>query len=67
MCVALQGKVIQVNEKDAIVDFSGNQVTARTGLVDVNVGDYLLVHAGCIIQKVTLQDVELMKELGGQA
>ncbi len=67
MCVALPGKVIQVNEKDAIVDFSGNQVTARTGLVDVNVGDYVLVHAGCIIQKVTLQDVELMKELGGQA
>ena len=71
MCVALPGKVIQVNEKDAIVDFSGNQVTARTGLVDVIEGDYVLVHAGCVIQKVTPQDAEdltkLMKETGGIA
>lgn len=68
MCVALPGKVIQVNEKDAVVDFNGNQVTARIGLVDVKEGDYVLVHAGCVIQKVTPQDVEglneLMKEVG---
>lgn len=69
MCVALPGKVIQVNEKDAVVDFNGNQVTARTGLVDIVVGDYVLVHAGCVIQKVTLQDAqdltELMEDVGG--
>ena len=63
MCVALPGKVIQVNEKDAVVDFNGNQVTARTGLVDIKVGDYVLVHAGCVIQKVSLQDVELMNDV----
>ena len=69
MCVALPGKVIKVNEKDAVVDFNGNQVTARTGLVDVKEGDYVLVHAGCVIQKVTPQDAEdlteLMMETGG--
>lgn len=69
MCVALPGKVIQVNEKDAVVDFNGNQVTARTGLVDIKVGDYVLVHAGCVIQKVTPQDAqnltELMEDVGG--
>ncbi len=69
MCVALPGKVIQVNEKDAIVDFNGNQVTARTGLVDIKEGDYVLVHAGCVIQKVTPQDAEdlteLMNDVGG--
>lgn len=69
MCVALPGKVIQVNEKDAVVDFNGNQVTARTGLVDIEVGDYVLVHAGCVIQKVTPQDAqnltELMEDVGG--
>ena len=43
MCVALPGKVIEIKERDAVVDFSGNQVTARVGLVDVKVGDYVLV------------------------
>ena len=63
MCVALPGKVIAINEKDATVDFNGNQVTARTGLVDVSVGDYVLVHAGCVIQKVTPEDAKDLTEL----
>lgn len=63
MCVALPGKVVQVNEKDAVVDFNGNQVTARAGLVDIKVGDYVLVHAGCIIQKVSKQDMEDLERL----
>ena len=63
MCVALPGKVIEIKERDAVVDFNGNQVTARAGLVDVKVGDYVLVHAGCVIQKVTQQEMEEMKNL----
>ncbi len=63
MCVALPGKVIEIKDRDAVVDFNGNQVTARAGLVDVKVGDYVLVHAGCVIQKVSQQDMEEMKNL----
>ena len=69
MCVALPGKVIEVSEKTAVVDFNGNQVTARCGLVDINVGDFVLVHAGCILQKVSMEEAEnlneLMKDVGG--
>ena len=63
MCVALPGKVIEIKGRDAVVDFNGNQVTARAGLVDVKVGDYVLVHAGCVIQKVSQQDMEDLKNL----
>lgn len=63
MCVALPGKVIEIKERDAVVDFNGNQVTARAGLVDVKVGDYVLVHAGCVIQKVSQQDMEDLEKL----
>ena len=63
MCVALPGKVIEITDRDAVVDFNGNQVTARAGLVDVKVGDYVLVHAGCVIQKVTQQDMEDLENL----
>ena len=69
MCVALPGRVIEVREKDAVVDFNGNQVTARLGLVEIKTGDYVLVHAGCILQKVSPQDAkslaELMEDVGG--
>lgn len=69
MCVALPGKVIEIQDKTAVVDFNGNQVTARTGLVDIQVGDYVLVHAGCILQKVSTEEAEnlntLMKDVGG--
>ena len=63
MCVALPGKVIEIKGRDAVVDFNGNQVTARAGLVDVKVGDFVLVHAGCVIQKVTQQDMEDLENL----
>ena len=66
MCVALPGKVIEIKERDAVVDFNENQVTARAGLVDVKVGDYVLVHAGCVIQKVTQQEMEELKSLKEQ-
>ena len=63
MCVALPGKVIEIKDRDAVVDFNGNQVTARAGLVDVKVGDYVLVHAGCVIQKVSQQDMKDLENL----
>ncbi|MBQ7424686.1 MAG: HypC/HybG/HupF family hydrogenase formation chaperone [Lachnospiraceae bacterium] len=50
MCVALPGRVIELNGTKASVDFSGNIVNAEAGLVNVKVGDRVLVHAGCIIQ-----------------
>ena len=67
MCVAIPGIVKKVNKKSALVDFSGNQVDAATGLVEVAEGDSVLVHAGCIIQKVDKEEAEeltsLFKEL----
>ena len=63
MCVALPGKIVSLeDEKTALVDFDGNQVRARRGLVEVAVGDLVLVHAGCILQKVSQQDADLMRE-----
>jgi hydrogenase expression/formation protein HypC len=68
MCVALPGTVIEVKDADAVVDFSGNRVSAKAGLVDIKKGDRVLVHAGCIIQKVSETEAEelesLFEELG---
>lgn len=66
MCVALPGKVVAVEEGKAEVDFSGNRVKAYTGLVHVNPGDYVLVHAGCVIQTMKQQEAEEILELMGE-
>lgn len=63
MCVALPGKVIEINKEEALVDFNGNRVSARAGLVDIQPGDYVLVHAGCILQKVSAKEAEELTEL----
>ncbi|SHI12935.1 hydrogenase expression/formation protein HypC [Butyrivibrio fibrisolvens DSM 3071] len=66
MCVALPGTVIEIKDKNAIVDFNGNTVNARMGLVDVKKGDRVLVHAGCIIQKVSQSEAEEIEKLFGE-
>ncbi len=64
MCVAYPGRVKELpDEKSALVDFQGNLVAARRGFVDIHIGDLVLVHAGCILQKVNEQDAALMNEV----
>ncbi|RDU22966.1 HypC/HybG/HupF family hydrogenase formation chaperone [Anaerosacchariphilus polymeriproducens] len=63
MCVALPGKVIKTNGNLATVDFNGNIIQAQAGLVEVNEGDFCLVHAGCILQKLNQEEAVDMLEL----
>jgi hydrogenase expression/formation protein HypC len=63
MCVALPGKIEKIEDNIATVNFSGNVVRAHTGVVDVQVGDFVLVHAGLVIQKLDQEEAENMTEL----
>ena len=63
MCVALPGIIEKIEDNIATVNFSGNIVRAHTGVVNVAVGDFVLVHAGLVIQKLDKQEAENMTEL----
>lgn len=63
MCVALPGRVTEINGTRATVDFSGNIVEAEAGLVKIKIGDRVLVHAGCIIQKMSDEEADEIEEL----
>ena len=69
MCVAIPGRITELDGTKATVDFSGNIVKADAGLVKVKIGDRVLVHAGCIIQTLddgTADEIEEMfKEIEG--
>ncbi len=63
MCIASSGIIISKKGHRAEVDFSGNIVEAEAGLTECGVGDRVLVHAGCIIQKLTQTEAEEMDEI----
>jgi hydrogenase expression/formation protein HypC len=51
MCLAIPAKVVTIEEDKAQVDFGGGVVReVNVTLVSVEVGDYVLVHAGYAIQ-----------------
>ena len=63
MCVALPGRVIEIEGTTAVVDFQGNRVRAEAGLVCVKPGDSVLVHAGCILQVLSEEEGKQLTEL----
>lgn len=68
MCIAVSGKVVSINNKKAILSFMGVEKEVSIELLDnINVGDYLLVHAGCAIQKLdpvqAEETIKLFEEL----
>lgn len=67
MCLAVPGKVIEIKDSVGIVDFNGVKREVRLDLVDVNVGDYVIVHTGFAIEKMdekeALESLEIWKEL----
>ena len=63
MCVAIPGKVVEIFDNTAKVDFNGNVVNVSTGLIEPKVGQYVLVHAGCAIEVMEYEKAQELLEL----
>ena len=65
MCLSVPVKVLEIlNQETVIVGKSDVKFKASTILLeDVSVGDYVLVHAGFAIEKITDEDAEQKLEL----
>ena len=63
MCIASSGTVIEKKGHKAKVDFGGNVIEAEAGLTECKAGDRVLVHAGCIIQRLTEDEAQEMDEI----
>jgi len=58
MCLSIPGKVIDIEEDKAIVDYSGEKREANTSLVKAKIGDYVIVNAGFIMEKLSKEEAE---------
>lgn len=57
MCVGLSAKVIRVKDGRALIDVSGAKREISTELLEeLEPGDYVMVHAGTAIAKITSDD-----------
>ena len=57
MCVGLSAKVVSVNEGTAVIDASGAKREVSADLIEtLEPGDYVMVHAGVAIAKITDDD-----------
>ena len=68
MCVGLSAKVVKINNGTAVIDADGakREISAQL-LEDLEPGDYVMVHAGVAIAKITDEDEsetdQLMEDL----
>ncbi len=68
MCLAVPGKIIEIDGNKATVEY-GEGVTnkANITLVEVEIGSYVLVHAGFAIktleEKDALETIEIWKQV----
>ena len=67
MCLAVPGRIVRIDGNKAEIDFGGIRRTADISLVSVEVGGYVIVHAGFAIAKVdreeALKTIELWDEI----
>ena len=66
MCVGLAAKVVKVKGNIALVDASGARRQVSAELIEnLDPGDYVMVHAGTAIAKISSDDIEETTELLG--
>lgn len=57
MCVGLSARVVRVEDGTALIDASGAQREVSAGVLeDLEPGDFVMVHAGVAIAKITDSD-----------
>ena len=57
MCIAVPAEVIEIKDGNiGVVDYGDLQQEVKLDLVDVNVGEFVLVHVGFAIQKLSRED-----------
>lgn len=58
MCVAVPGRIVEIDGDFAKVNIMDNITQANIKLVSAKIGDYVLIHAGCVIEVLKKEAAE---------
>jgi len=57
MCLAIPGKILEINDKSALVDFDGIKQNVIIALIqNPEIGKYVIVHAGYAIEMINEEE-----------
>lgn len=61
MCLGVPAKIVKIQGKEAIAEVGGVQREISLELLsDINVGDYVIIHAGFAISKIDEEEADTM-------
>jgi hydrogenase expression/formation protein HypC len=64
MCIAIPAEVLEIRDGNVgLVDYGELQQEVRIDLVDVKVGEFVLVHVGFAIQKLSREEAMETREI----
>jgi hydrogenase expression/formation protein HypC len=64
MCIAIPAEVVELKgDNVGVVDYGDLRQEVRLDLVDVKVGDYVLVHVGFAIQRLSREEALETREI----
>ncbi|HIJ00200.1 MAG: hydrogenase expression/formation protein HypC [Candidatus Methanomethylophilaceae archaeon] len=63
MCLAIPGKVVSIVGDQADIDFGGVIRNANIAMVEADVGDWVIIHAGFAIEKLDEDEAQKTLEL----
>lgn len=64
MCLGIPGKIIEINDKYAVAEIFGTTREISIELLKkVELGNYVLIHAGCAIQVIDELEAEATLQL----
>ncbi len=71
MCLAVPGKVVKIEDNKATTDFGGVKREVNISMLeDVKLGEYVIVHVGYAIQKLSeeeaLESIKIWEEILGE-
>ena len=63
MCLTIPGKIIEINGDIAILDYGSEKRKAKIITDEFKVGDYVLVKAQIVVEKVSEEQMESWLEI----
>jgi len=68
MCLAIPGKILEIDENTALIDFDGIKQNVIIALIQSpEIGKYVIVHAGYAIEQINeeeaMEAINLWKEI----
>jgi len=58
MCLARPGKVIEVKENSVVLDYGKEEREAKTTYLEPEIGEYVIVNSGEVIQKLSEEEAK---------